>query len=111
MKTIKTLNKIAIGLPAFFGLLGFVWETFWGVALLSVMLTGLLQVVAAIMFWRDNPENNLIKVYFAGVAIFFVMWLALPIDMDIIILILPPALCILLCWIIYTQNTVDHESE
>ena len=110
MKTIRRFNEFAIGIPVFFGLLGFVWNDAWGIALLSTMLTGLLQLVAALLYWNENPESTLIKVYFAGVAVFFIIWILLR-DIDIIILIFPPALCLLLCWIIYRHNFFGHEKN
>ena len=104
MKTIKYVNATAVGLPILLGLLGLIWNELWIFALLSTMLTGLLQVLAGIMYWRDYPESNAIKVYFAGVAFFFVLWYFTS-DLDVIGVIIPPALCVFLCWIIYSQKT------
>lgn len=104
MKRIKIFNAVAIGMPILFGLLGFIWKECWGIALLSTMLTGLLQVVAALLYYGEHPESMHIKIYFAGVVLFFTLWFALPVDINTIILIFPPALCIYLCLIIYIEN-------
>ena len=57
---IKILNIIAL-LPLFLGVYG-------------LALTGLLQVIAAILFLLEFPKNKLIYIYFTLVIVFFIIW-------------------------------------
>ncbi|CAM3395066.1 hypothetical protein FLLO111716_08020 [Flavobacterium longum] len=110
MKTIKSINNWALGLPMGLGVLGIIWPGFFILALLSTTLTGLLQVVAAICFWGDYPENRHIKIYFAGVLLFFLLLSALP-DGTEWIWLMPILLCVYLCIIIYTQKDLPNETD
>lgn len=110
MKTVKSINNWALGVPIGLGILGIAWPGLFVLALLSTTLTGLLQVVAAVCFWREYPENRHIKIYFAGVLLFFFLLSVLPETMDWI-WFTPFGLCIYLCVIIYTQKDLPNEPE
>lgn len=40
----------------------------------GLAITGLLQVIAAILFFLEYPKNKLIHIYFGLVIIFFIIW-------------------------------------
>lgn len=110
MKTVKYINSWALGIPIALGVLGIFWPGFFAIALLATTLTGLLQVVAALYFWGEFPENKHIKIYFAGVLCFFVLLAAIPENTDWI-WFTPIGLCAYLCFIIYTQNDIPNETK
>lgn len=110
MKTVKSINNWALGLPIGLGVLGIFWPGFFVIALLATTLTGLLQVVAAVCFWREYPENRHIKIYFVGVLLFFLLLAVLPETIDWI-WAMPLLLCIYLNVIIYTQKEHPNETE
>ena len=101
MKKIKILNTIAIVLP-FIIATGCIFEqSFLIIALLSTMITGLLQLVAAVLFAVRNPSSIYIRAYFMLTAIFFLLWYIFPGNL---IMIMPLCLCIFLSIIIYSHN-------
>lgn len=110
MKTVKYINSWALGIPIALGVLGVFWPGFFVIALLATTLTGLLQVVAALCFWGEYPENIYIKIYFAGVLLFFLLLAAWP-DTNDWIWFMPLLLCAYLCVIIYTQKDLPNETE
>ncbi|MFH6998955.1 hypothetical protein ACHRVZ_13545 [Flavobacterium sp. FlaQc-57] len=76
MKIIKYINTFAIGLPF---LILLTWPFFEEgaliFALLSTMLTGLLQFLLAIKMLADNPNDKELQYYTLGVISFFLLWL------------------------------------
>jgi hypothetical protein len=102
----KTLNSIALLIPIFIGLLGFMEESIFILALVSTMATGFIQIIVGILYWIESPKSINIKIYFFFVIVFFLLlfsgvgkeW----------IWFLPPTLCIYLSILIYSlknENT------
>ena len=103
MKGLKVLNTIAIGIPISFALLSLINDSYLMTALVSTMATGFLQIVIGFIFWFEYPKNIAIKIYFAGVAFFFISsWLSY---FDSWIWFLPPVLCLFLSILIYTLSS------
>lgn len=71
MKAIKTLNTIALCIPIFISLFAIFESGLLALALLSTMVTGLIQMVLAFKYWQENPKNIFINIYFFIVAVFF----------------------------------------
>lgn len=101
MKAIKTLNTIALGIPIFISLFAIFESGLLTLALLSTMVTGLIQIILAFKYWQENPKNIFIKIYFFNATLFFFLlcffnksW----------IWYLPPALCLYLSILIYTNE-------
>ncbi len=101
MKAIKTLNTIALCIPLFIALFAIFERGLLVLALLSTMVTGLIQIILAFKYWQENPKNVFIKIYFFIVTVFFFFlcffdqgW----------IWYLPPMLCLYLSLLIYTNE-------
>jgi hypothetical protein len=101
MKKIKILNTIAISIPFVIALGTIFNQSFLILALLSTMVTGLLQLVTAVLFAARNPHSLYIRIYFILTAIFFLLWYIFPGNL---IMVMPLCLCIFLSVIIYTQK-------
>jgi len=72
---LQLANYIAIAIP-FVCLLGGIYDLgFIYLAFLSLVITGLMQLIIAGIFWYQHPENNSIKIYLALVAFFFYMFI------------------------------------
>ena len=74
MRLIKNINTIAIMIPfiiAFFGLFD---EALLMLAIVSTMVTGLLQVVLGIILLIKNPKNWYFISYMLTVILFFALW-------------------------------------
>jgi len=91
MKTAFTITKIINIVALLFLMLGA-----YGYA-----ITGLLQVIAALLFVRLFPRNKLIYVYFGLVITFFLIWDG---EFDWV-LALPLLLVVFLTYIIYNQKS------
>jgi uncharacterized membrane protein YhfC len=70
----KILNTISIGIPLFILLFGIIYEGALILAAISTMITGLLQIIVGIIFWKNHKENIHIKIYFLLVVTFFSLW-------------------------------------
>nr|WP_315157353.1 hypothetical protein [uncultured Flavobacterium sp.] len=102
MKTIKTLNTIALCIPIFISLFAIFERGLLALALLSTMVTGLIQIILAFKYWQENTKNIFINIYFFIVALFFFfLWFST----ESWIWCLPPALCLYLSLLIYTHET------
>lgn len=101
MKAIKNLNIIALGIPLFISLFALFENGFLVLALLSTMITGAIQILLAIKYWQEHPKNVLIKIYFLGVTLFFLL---LYLYSTFWIWCLPPFLCIYLSILIHTNE-------
>ena len=109
MEKLKLTNSIAIIIPLFLGVLGIVEPISLYFAAYSTMLTGLLQIIIGIFFWKNHKENIYIKIYFLLVLTFFSLWYynvnVYYIDeLTWILLFTPLALCIYISVIIYSQK-------
>jgi hypothetical protein len=101
MKAIKTLNTIALCIPIIISLFAIFESGLFALALLSTMVTGLIQIILAFKYWQENPKNIFIKIYFFIVAVFF---FALCFTNESWIWYLPPAICLYLSILIYTNE-------
>lgn len=75
MKLIHRFNLFAIGLPILLGLVGTIFNVFLFYALLSTMLTGLIQVVLGICLLLNHPKDNNLKIYLGSVIAYFLSWI------------------------------------
>ena len=71
MENLKLTNSIAIIIPLFLGVLGIVEPISLYFAAYSTMLTGLLQIIVGIFFWKNhkgrsktNPERRKKRVFY-----------------------------------------------
>ena len=101
MKYLIRLNTIAILLPFLIAMFGFIDESIILIALLSTMLTGIIQVIIGIIYAFLFPKKLLIKVYLFLVAFFLISWLVR--EQNNWIWILPPLLCAFLTVILHDQ--------
>lgn len=101
MKNLKYLNMFAIAIPFLIGMLGFTNESLFIVALISTMLTGIIQVIIGIIYVFLFPNSILIKVYLLLVTFFGISWLAL--GQNDWVWFLPPSLCIFLTVLLHNQ--------
>ncbi|MFN3639949.1 MAG: hypothetical protein ACK4UK_03445 [Flavobacterium sp.] len=101
MKTIKSLNLVAIGTPITLALIGILAPDFLVWALLSTMFTGGLQVILAFALLAYDYRNKHVFFYLLGVVVFFVSvaWVE-----STYLAIIPPFLCLYLTLIIYTTD-------
>ena len=99
----KTINTLALSIPLSIGFLGIIInDGFLTLAMISIMVTGFIQVVLGIFYWIQFPKKIHIKIYFFFVALFFLL-LTLKIAVDWI-WFLPPLLCVYLSIIIYSKK-------
>ncbi|MBO6606183.1 hypothetical protein [Psychroserpens sp.] len=93
MKTVIKISKVVNIIALLFLLLG----------LYGLPMTGLLQVIAAILIFAARPKEKLLWVYFGTVLAFFCIW-----DYKIIqwqwLYIIPPSLIILLTYVIHFKK-------
>ncbi|MFN4028026.1 MULTISPECIES: hypothetical protein [Flavobacterium] len=75
MKTIKSLNAFAVGLP-FFILITYPFfsESSLIYSILSTMITGFIQVVLGLYLLFNEPKNSKLQLYIAAVVSFFSLW-------------------------------------
>lgn len=109
MENLKLTNSIAIMIPLFLGVLGIVEPISLYFAAYSTMLTGFLQIIIGLFFWKKYKENMYIKIYFLLVLTFFSLWyynvnVYYIDDLTWILLFTPLALCIYVSTIIYSQK-------
>ena len=109
MENLKLTNSIAIIIPLFLGVLGIIEPISLYFAAYSTMLTGLLQIIVGIFFWKKYKENIYIKIYFLLVLTFFSLWyynvnVNYIDELTWILLFTPLALCIYISVIIYSQK-------
>jgi hypothetical protein len=74
MKNINYLNYFAVGLPLFILVTYPIFnEGALVFALLSTMLTGLIQVILGIKMLLDEPKDKNLKIYITIVILFFIL--------------------------------------
>nr|WP_321224951.1 hypothetical protein [uncultured Psychroserpens sp.] len=91
MKTILQISKV-INIIA---LLCLIWLGY------GLMLTGILQILAAVLFFIAFPKEKLIYIYFTVVAIFFMIWEGNPFGWQFLVIL---GLMILLTCTIHTKK-------
>lgn len=74
MKDLKLANSIAIAIPLFFFLYGFIEETGFYTSVYSTIITGFLQLVIGGIFWIKFKDDLNIKIYFTLALLFFSLW-------------------------------------
>ncbi len=74
METLKLVNSIAIAIPIFFLLCGFIEETSFYLSAYSMIITGFLQLIIGFIFWIKFKDALNIKIYFSLVVLFFSLW-------------------------------------
>lgn len=72
MKNLQLINAFAIGLPIMLGLIGLGNDEFLIFALVSTIITGIIQLILGVIFWTNQPDSILIKIYFGLVALYFI---------------------------------------
>jgi hypothetical protein len=109
MKALKYMNSVAIGIPMLL-LISYPFFNQSSVifAILSMIVTGIIQFVLALKLYVQSTDNLHLKIYFYAVLSFFVLWVinGLIDYNEIITYILfptPIVLCIYLSVIIYSQ--------
>lgn len=108
MKNIQTLNLFAIFLPIILLFLNIFIEGFYLLATLSLILTGLIQIVLAICVYKDYGNNRHLKLYFILVAVFFILWFA---TWEVYLMVLPISLAFYFTYILhFTLKSKKHEN-
>jgi len=102
MKAVRILISLSLLLPLAFVIAGFFDENYFITALVSTMGTGALQVIAGAIYWIVNKNSLDIRLYFSGVIGFFL--LAFTVGEHRILFFIPPALCLFLCWIVFSHK-------
>ena len=74
MKNLKLVNSIAIVIPIFFLLYGFIDGIGFYLSAYSMVITGLLQLIIGVIFWIKFKKDLKIKIYFTLVLLFFSTW-------------------------------------
>ena len=100
---------LSIVVPVSLGIIGMFNNDFIFYALISTMATGALQILAGAIFWIINRQNLDIRLYFSGVAGFFL--LAYLLDGQVIVWFIPPVLCVFLFWIVFTHKRLVITTE
>ena len=109
MKNVFKLNLFFVGIPIILCLFGLINESYFYLGLISTILTGIFQVVISIKMIQDEPNDKNIKIYLAGVILFFfslfiVSKIGLYDWINYIFLTIPPILAIYLSVIIYNKQ-------
>ncbi|MBE0391985.1 hypothetical protein [Flavobacterium sp. PL002] len=102
MNFLKVLNTVAIMIPLLFVIVGLFITDLLALAMISTILTGIIQLIIGISYFMKFPKNNDIKIYFVFVVLFFIC-----ISFNLTsgwIWILPPALCSYLSILIYSPK-------
>jgi hypothetical protein len=73
MKALIRLNYIALGIPVLIASFAIINYSALGMALVSTMATGFMQVLIAIGLWKDHYKNPHLLVYSILVIAFFTM--------------------------------------
>jgi hypothetical protein len=107
MKTIKTLNTIALLIPFIVAAGWFFNEDFIILAIVSTMATGFIQVCLGIFLLIKFPKNIPVIIYLSLVLLYFTLLyfnIEKAVCGEIILFGMPPILCLYLSIIIYTKK-------
>lgn len=108
MKNIQKLNLFAISVPIFLLFLNIFFDGFYLFALVSLILTGLIQIVLSICVSNDFNKNPHLRAYFILVALFFILWF---ITYCVYLIILPIVLAFYFTYILhFTLKHKDYEN-
>jgi hypothetical protein len=72
MKSINYLNYFFVGLPIFFCLIAIGNIGFLSYAMLSLILTGIFQIIIGIKMLVNEPHDKNLKIYATSVFLFFI---------------------------------------
>lgn len=116
MKALKIFNTIAIAIPILIACFGFFDPSAFLLAIVSIILTGLIQTIVAAVFWFKNKGNRFIPLYFVISLLFFVFTFGVhKFDLDDVFTfpfwIAPTFLCIYLSLIVYTSKSPSSEEK
>jgi hypothetical protein len=76
MKALQKMNTLALAIPLIIAITYPVFKEGAIIfALLSTMLTGLIQFSIGVKMLVDNPKDRYIQIYISAVILFFVLWL------------------------------------
>lgn len=111
MKIIKHLNTLAIGLPIILGLLSLINEKYIATAIISTILTGIIQVILGSLLLYYNPKNKCLQTYIVTTILFFLFWyynvnIIYTELLTYILYPIPIILSIYLSFIIYKRKTL-----
>ena len=111
MKIIKYLNTFAIGLPIILGFLSLINEKYIATALVSTILTGIIQVILGSLLLYYNPKNKCLQTYIVTIILFFLFWyynvnIIYTEILTYILYPIPIILSIYLSFIIYKRRTL-----
>nr|WP_321237424.1 hypothetical protein [uncultured Psychroserpens sp.] len=99
MKTVFKISRF-INVLALICLIGGPW---------GIIVTGFLQVIAAVFFLIVFPKNTLIYIYFIVVGLFFLVWNH---KLDTWLFVIPLSLIFYLTYIIhYSKSLKNHTHE
>lgn len=102
MKALKALNTSALAIPLGIGLFGIIDDSCLIYAAVSTMATGFIQVMVGFFFWSERPKSIPIMIYLALVLVFFLLLKFTDLQW---IWTMPPALCIYLSILVYSQKS------
>lgn len=107
MKLIKLANGNAVLAPILLFLIGFFDSEFFIYAPISMILTGVIQTILALILWVQNKKNILISFYFLFSITFFLLFFLfrdfrIEDALNYPFWIMPIALCFYLTYIIHT---------
>lgn len=75
MTALQKMNTLALAIPLTIAITAPIFKEGAIIfALLSTMLTGLIQFSLGVIMLIDNPKDTKIQVYIAAVALFFALW-------------------------------------
>lgn len=92
------LNLVAIFLPIILLVLNIFIDGFYLLAALSLILTGIAQIILAICVYNDYNSNLHLKSYFILVAVFFILWLF---TFEVYLMVLPISLAFYFTYILH----------
>lgn len=99
MNALQKINLIGLSIPFIVYLIGFVIrEDLIVLALLSTMLTGLIQLVIGLKLLENYSRHPLLQLYFVVVLLFFILWFTTYWDF---LWVLPAALAIYMTCILH----------
>lgn len=76
MTALQKMNTLALAIPFAIAITAPIFKEGAIIfALLSTMLTGLIQFSLGVIMLIDNPKDTKIQVYITAVVLFFILWL------------------------------------
>lgn len=104
LKVLRVLNIIAIAIPSLLCLLAIFEVGLLVYAALSTLITGVIQVLIALVYWNSNKKDILINIYFAVLLLFTLLVFSNIADDTMVLPIIPLVLCIYLSYIIHFKK-------